>query len=66
MWISPRVRPLLVTDNPDSDRIVGWVGPTPRFRVVAIQLGHGPSAFKHPAYRELVHNAILWSAGRLN
>jgi type 1 glutamine amidotransferase len=32
--------------------------------VVAIQLGHGPTIFAHPSYRALVHNAILWSAGR--
>ena len=44
MWISPRVRPLLTTDNPNSDPILAWVGPCP-LRVVAIQLGHGPSAF---------------------
>jgi type 1 glutamine amidotransferase len=65
MWFSPGVRPLLVTDNPSSDRILAWIGPGAAFRVVSIQLGHGPSAFSHPAYRALVHNAILWSAARL-
>jgi type 1 glutamine amidotransferase len=65
MWISPRVRPLLTTDNPNSDRFVAWIGPCATSRVVAIQLGHGPTVFSHPAYRTLVHNAILWSAGRL-
>jgi hypothetical protein len=66
MWISPRVRPLLITDNPNGDRFLAWVGPCATSRVVAIQLGHGPTVFGHPAYRALVHNAILWSAGRLN
>jgi predicted amidohydrolase/type 1 glutamine amidotransferase len=66
MWISPRVRPLLTTDNPTSDRLLAWIGPCSTSRVVAIQLGHGPTIFSHPAYRTLVHNAILWSAGRLN
>jgi type 1 glutamine amidotransferase len=65
MWISPRVRPLLITDNPNGDRFLAWVGPCATSRVVAIQLGHGPTVFSHPAYRALVHNAILWSAGRL-
>lgn len=65
VWISPKVQPLLVTDNPDSDRVVGWVGPSPDHRVVAIQLGHGPTAFGHPTYRALIHNAIRWAAGRL-
>jgi type 1 glutamine amidotransferase len=65
MWFSPEIRPLLVTDNASSDRVLAWIGPTASFKVVAIELGHGPSAFNHPAYRALVHNALLWSAGRL-
>jgi type 1 glutamine amidotransferase len=65
MWFSPRIQPLLSTDNPESDPVVAWVGPCATSRVVAIQLGHGPSAFEHPSYRALVHNAILWTAGRL-
>jgi type 1 glutamine amidotransferase len=65
MWISPRVRPLLITDNPNGDRFLAWIGPCAKSRVVAIQLGHGPTVFTHPGYRTLVHNAILWSAGRL-
>jgi len=65
MRFSPKVRPLLVTDNPNGDRLLAWVGPCDTSRVVAIQLGHGPTVFNHPSYRTLVHNAILWSAGRL-
>lgn len=65
MWISPRVKPLLTTDNPNSDRSLAWIGPCATSRVVAIQLGHGHTAFGHPTYRAIVHNAILWSAGRL-
>ena len=66
MWISLKVRPLLVKDNLNGDRSLAWVGPCATSRVVAIQLGHGPTVFSHPAYRALVQNAILWSAGRLN
>ena len=65
MWFSSRVRPLLTTDNPNSDRLLAWIGPCATSRVVAIQLGHGPTVFSDPGYRTLVHNAILWSAGRL-
>ena len=64
MFISPKVRPLLTTDNSYSDPVVAWVGPCATSRVVAIQLGHGPTIFANPAYRKLVHNAIRWSAGR--
>jgi type 1 glutamine amidotransferase len=65
MWISPQSQPLLSTDNPNSDRTIAWLSSFGHSRVVAIQLGHGHSAFGHPAYRALVHNAILWAAGRL-
>lgn len=65
MKFSERIRPLLATENPESDKYVAWIGPAASGRVVAIQLGHGPSAHHNPAYRELVHRAILWSAGRL-
>jgi len=65
MGFSPRIRPLLTTDNPNSDRWLAWIGPSDQSRVVAIQLGHGHTAFGHPKYRALVHNAILWSAGRI-
>ena len=65
MRISPKIRPLLTTDNPNSDRYLAWIGPCTTSRVVAIQLGHGHTAHGHPSYRALVHNAILWSAGRI-
>lgn len=64
MWMSPAIKPILTTDNPDSDSIIGWVSPYARSRVVYIELGHGHTAFRHPEYRKLVHNAILWGAGR--
>jgi type 1 glutamine amidotransferase len=64
LYMSPRITPLLTTDNPTSDANLAWIGPCATSRVVAIQLGHGNSAFGHPSYRALVHNAILWAAGR--
>lgn len=64
MWISPHVRPLLTTDNPHSSHVIAWIGPLAGTKVVAIQLGHGPTAFANPSYRVLVHNAIMWAAGR--
>jgi type 1 glutamine amidotransferase len=63
MRFSPHVRPLLTTDHPTSDTNLAWLGPDERFRVVAIQLGHGPTAFFNPSYRMLVQNAIRWAAG---
>src|SRR5574340_1047578 len=66
MWLSPKSQVLMVTDNPTNDKAVVWIGPWSKSRVVVIQLGHGPAAHSAPGYRRLVHNAILWAAGRLN
>jgi type 1 glutamine amidotransferase len=64
MRMSSKIRPLLTTNNPTSDSSLAWIGPDDRFRVVAIQLGHGRTAFGNPSYRSLVHNAVLWAAGK--
>jgi len=65
MWISPDVKVLLRTDHPLSDGPVAWISPYPKSRVIVIQLGHDHKAHEHPAYRDLVKNAILWAGGKL-
>jgi len=65
MWHSPRIKVLMETDSPLNDRPVVYIGPNEKLRVIYVQLGHGPSAHRHPSYRKLVHNAILWSAGKM-
>ncbi len=66
MWISPRVKPLLETDHPASDRYVAWISPYEKSRVIYIQLGHDRKSHMHPGYRALVRNAVLWAAGRIS
>ncbi len=65
LFISTNIQPLLLTDNPTSDRTVAWVGPCKTSKVVFIQLGHDHTPFQHPAYRALVHNSVLWTGGKL-
>jgi type 1 glutamine amidotransferase len=65
MRISPAVKPLLEIDHPDGDRLVGWVSPYAKSRVVYLQLGHGEPAHRSAAYRDLVRNAILWTGGQV-
>jgi type 1 glutamine amidotransferase len=36
----------------------------PKGRVVGITLGHDAQAHDHPAYIQLLRNAVLWSAGK--
>jgi type 1 glutamine amidotransferase len=66
LFISPNIKPLLLTDNPTSDRTVAWIGPCTTSKVVFIQLGHDHTPFRHPSYRAFVRRSILWTAGKLN
>ena len=45
----------VTTDNPTSDTNLAWIGPCETSRVVAIQLGHGHSAFGHPSCASMVN-----------
>jgi type 1 glutamine amidotransferase len=65
MWHSPGIKVLMETDNPLNDHPVVWIGPYAKARVVYIQLGHSEYTHRHPGYRQLVHNAVLWAAGKL-
>jgi Trehalose utilisation len=65
MWQSPKITPLLQTSQAGSDATVAWVGVHPTARVVCIQPGGSRETHRHPAYRMLVRNAILWAGRRL-
>ena len=65
MWQSPKITPLLQTSHAASDATIAWVGVHPKARVVCIQPGTARETHRHPAYRMLVRNAILWCGGRL-
>jgi type 1 glutamine amidotransferase len=55
MWHADGIRVLPVV----------YLGPNPSQRAIYIQLGHSAGTMRHPGYRKVVRNAILWSAGRL-
>jgi type 1 glutamine amidotransferase len=65
VWQAPGIVPLLRTTQASSDPVVGWISPWPRARVVYLQPGHDRHTHRHPAYRRLVSNAILWTGQRL-
>lgn len=66
LWISPKVKVLLTTDDKTSDGPVAWISPYEKSRVVYIQLGHDRNANLNPNWQRLVRNAIQWAAGKLN
>ncbi|UCD28218.1 MAG: DUF1080 domain-containing protein [Planctomycetota bacterium] len=63
--ILPGVKPLLTTDNPKSNKVIGWTHKYGNSPVVYIQLGHGPQTYQNPSYRRVVVQAIRWAAGKL-
>jgi hypothetical protein len=66
LWQSPKITPLLETTMEASDKVVAWIGPNARARVVCIQPGDASETHRNPAFRKLVRNAILWAGGRLS
>jgi hypothetical protein len=66
LWISPKNKVLLTTENTASDRPLAWISAYTQSRVFYTQLGHDHTAFLHPAYRTLIHQAVLWAAGKIN
>ena len=65
MWHASGIKPLMEVDDPLNDKPVVYLGPHPAARVIYIQLGHGENTLRHPGYRKLVHNAIVWTAGKV-
>jgi type 1 glutamine amidotransferase len=62
--VAPEVRPLLTTTHPKSGKPLMWTRMEGKSRLVYLQPGHGPSAFKDANYRQLVARSIRWVAGR--
>jgi uncharacterized protein len=62
--VDPKVTPLLTTTHTKSGNPLAWEFPREKGRGVYLQLGHGPTAYEHTAYREIVHRCIRWAAGR--
>ena len=54
--------PLLTTTHPKSGKPLAWTRNEGKSKVVYIQLGHGPTAFKNPNYRKLLSQAITWAS----
>jgi len=65
VWQRKDLIPLLTTDHPTSDSLIGWISPFAGSKVAVLQPGHGRESHESPWFRTLVHRAILWSAGRM-
>lgn len=58
--VASDVTPLLMTDEPESNKVIGWAKTYAAARVVYIQLGHDHFAYENPSFRKLVAQAIGW------
>ena len=63
LYTAPGLTPLLTTEHPSSDPLLGWAHQYAQSRIVFLQPGHGASAFNDPNYRRLVRQAIQWTSG---
>jgi type 1 glutamine amidotransferase len=62
--VLPQVKPLLTTDEPSSGKTIGWTNTYGQSRVVYLELGHDHTAYENPNFRQLVAQAIRWTAGK--
>lgn len=59
-YIEDGVTPLLTTDEPSSNAVIGWAKKYGKARIVVLQSGHDTPTFQNPNYRKLLFQAIDW------
>jgi type 1 glutamine amidotransferase len=58
--VLPVVLPLLSTDQPKSNILIGWTLKKEKSKIVYIQSGHDKNSFNNPNYRQLITQAIVF------
>lgn len=54
------VQPLITTDEPLSNKVIGWAKTYKNARVIYLQLGHDHFAYENPNYVRLLRQTIQW------
>jgi hypothetical protein len=54
------VTPILTTRHEMSMSTLAWAHMVKQSRVFCLQLGHGPTAYAHPSFREILGRASSW------
>ncbi|QCK15745.1 ThuA domain-containing protein [Mangrovivirga cuniculi] len=60
--VSADVNPILTTNHPDNEKIMGWTHMYKKSRIVYLQLGDRGETFSNPVFRKLVSRSIEWTA----
>jgi hypothetical protein len=56
--------PLLMTDDPESTKVIAWSKTYLNSRVFFMQSGHDHNAWDNPNYQRLLRQGIRWAAGK--
>ncbi|MDP4222991.1 MAG: ThuA domain-containing protein [Bacteroidota bacterium] len=59
-YVAKDVTPLLTTDEPSSEPVIGWAKTYGRSRIVVLQSGHDVPTFENPNFRRLLKQSIEW------
>ena len=59
-YVEDGVTPLLTTNEPSSNPVIGWTKNYGRARVVTLQSGHDAPTFKNQNFRKLLKQSIEW------
>jgi uncharacterized protein len=59
-YVEAGVTPLLTTDEPSSNPIIGWTKKYGKSRIVTLQSGHDVPTFENPNFRKLLKQSIVW------
>jgi type 1 glutamine amidotransferase len=62
--VADGVHPLLTTDEPESNHVLAWAKTYENARVVYMQSGHDHFAYENPNFRQVLRQAIAWTAKR--
>ncbi len=60
--VLPHVQPLLSTNHPKSNPLIGWTFQKDNSRIVTIQPGHDQNSWTNPNYTKLIRQAIAYIA----
>lgn len=59
-YVDESVMPLLITDEPSSSPVIGWVKTYGMSRIVVLQSGHDVPTFQNADFRKLLRQSINW------
>lgn len=59
-WVDPSVKVLLTTNEPSSNRVIGWVKTYGKARIAVLQSGHDTPTFRQTEFRQLLRQALRW------